>query len=117
MAANELYLIKNCLRHSERLTCVDCERGFFLTKRICLQIPPNDIIPNCAINLDQTTCRVCDDNFVPSFDRKKCLPVPADPNCLKYEPLTCQECNDGYFLNRNLGGESLPLQIQALTHG
>lgn len=102
--------ISSCMTYSATAsvtTCVACESNYYLLQNKCNLRTSESNISNClTLSVSSETCNACNNGFVLTGDKKKCLANIA--NCLTYKITTvssteneCITCVDGFYIDNN----------------
>lgn len=93
----------NCIQAKTFNTCRICQKGYYLDPNQQCQPNPKDIIPNCVIYKNPTTCIQCKDNMFPINETSCVSPAIPVANCLVYNSTTnfisCISCTKDYYLS------------------
>lgn len=95
-------VVDGCKIYSASGNCLFCIRDSFLnaTTSLCQSIPYVQLIPNCNIYYNATTCYQCDGGFVVSAAGGSCVPTVTLPNCaVQNQQGVCAQCVAGSFLS------------------
>lgn len=81
-------------------SCVLCKVGYILSANTCTKV--KTLITGCRIyDSDGLKCVECL-NGLPNMTFDECdTSKNTTPNCVSYNPITCQECNTGYIYDVN----------------
>ena len=82
--------------------CLFCIRDQYIQNAVCINIPYNQTIRNCNINLNLTNCYQCDAGFAVNLNGTSCVNIGTLNNCLTYFALgTCASCVNGSFFSNS----------------
>ena len=96
--------------------CLFCIRDQFIQNTVCINIPYNQTINNCNINLNLTNCYQCDAGHAVSASGTSCVNIGTLNNCLTYFAIsTCATCVIGSFFSSGQCSVPLPNCIVAAS--
>lgn len=88
-----------CKRYDENFNCLYCIRDFYLKENVCTRIDFANLIANCNVYTNPTTCLQCDAGFFLGGNAL-CSPGNAGSNCAIFlTQTTCGSCKPGYRLD------------------
>ena len=100
--------VYGCKVYDINSNCLYCTRDQYLANNLCVSIGFNNLIQNCNIYLDATSCYQCDAQYQVSTGNKSCSFVGVVQNCNRWNnQKICIGCSSGSNLVN--GVCSLPL--------
>jgi hypothetical protein len=89
--------VDNCSGYKDLSTCKFCDKDYFLSDNVCVNVAVENVQSQCLQNKTETKCEICaSGNYLNSDGR--CIASQAT-NCLEFKNLDeCVSCIDGYFL-------------------
>lgn len=91
--------VNYCKKYDENFNCLYCIRDFYLRENVCTRIEFANLIVNCNVYTNPTTCLQCDAGYFVAGN-SLCSPGNASSNCATFlSATTCGSCKPGYRLN------------------
>lgn len=92
----------SCAIYQAHNSCTSYSAGFFINDILFESVMVK--IDKCKENESLSTCKLCENGYSLSGDKRKCLApeqVNAVENCNAYHEYTCNKCDTGYYLSPN----------------